>query len=85
MLSSRPDMWVAVLLASAGVEAFTWLIELGVGVACLVAGASAIRGGRLPVTGALLVVAGLAASGHATFQLLGFQLLRFGSSAANPA
>jgi hypothetical protein len=48
----------------------TWTIELGVGIACLVIGVGALRGPRLLVVGALLIVAGLAASGHALAQML---------------
>jgi hypothetical protein len=51
------------------VETLTWVIELGVGVACLVIGAVAFRAGRLRVTGIVLVIAGLAAVGHALTQL----------------
>jgi len=51
------------------VETITWTIELGVGLACLVVGSVAIRGGRLRVVGVLLVVAGLAAAAHALTQL----------------
>jgi hypothetical protein len=50
-------------------DVLTWVIELGVGVACLVIGTAAIRGSRLRVAGIVLVIAGLAASGHALIQL----------------
>jgi hypothetical protein len=58
------------VLGSADVETVTWAIELGVGLACLVVGSAAIRGQRLRIVGVVLVVAGLAASGHAIAQLV---------------
>ena len=58
------------MLGSAGVQTVTWAIELGVGLACLVVGSAAIRGGRRRIVGAVLVVAGLAAGGHALAQLM---------------
>lgn len=58
------------MLGSAGVETVTWAIELGVGLACLAIGSVAIRGQRLRIVGVVLVVAGLAASGHAFVQLV---------------
>ncbi|MEX0650633.1 MAG: hypothetical protein WD186_01220 [Actinomycetota bacterium] len=51
-------------------ETVTWAIELGVGLACLAIGSVAIRGQRLRIVGVVLVVAGLAASGHALVQLV---------------
>lgn len=59
------------MLRSAVVETATWLVELGVGTACLVIGVMTLRGSRLRVVGVLLVIAGLAAAGHATVQLAG--------------
>jgi putative copper export protein len=59
------------MLRSAVVETATWLVELGVGIACLVIGVMTLRGSRLRVVGVLLVIAGLAAAGHATVQLAG--------------
>jgi len=52
------------------VETVTWAIELGVGLACLVVGSAAIRRQRLRIVGVVLVVAGLAAGGHAIAQLI---------------
>lgn len=57
------------MLGSPGVEAVTWTIELGVGLACLVVGAAALRGARRPFIGAMLVIAGITALGHAVVQL----------------
>ncbi len=57
------------LLPSADVETVTWLVELGVGIACLVVGAGAWRGGRLRIVGVVLIVAGLAAASHALVRL----------------
>lgn len=51
-------------------EAVTWVIELGVGLACLVVGWLAVRRPRLRVIGVVLLVAGVAAAGHALWQLL---------------
>ena len=58
------------VLGSAGVETVTWAIELGVGIACLVVGSAVIRGGRRRIVGVVLIVAGLAAGGHALMQLV---------------
>ena len=58
------------MLGSAGVDTVTWAIELGVGLACLVVGWVAIRGDRLRIVGVVLIVAGLAAGGHALVQLV---------------
>jgi hypothetical protein len=52
------------------VETATWVVELGVGIACLVIAALALRNPRLRVVGVMLVVAGVAAAGHAVWQLL---------------
>lgn len=52
-------------------ETLTWVIELGVGVACLAIGIAAFRTGRLRIVGVVLVVAGVAAAGHALVRLLG--------------
>jgi len=52
------------------VEAATWVIELGVGLACLVVGALALRNPRLRLVGVVLLVAGAAAAAHAVSQLL---------------
>lgn len=57
------------LLPSAGVETVTWLVELGVGIVCLAVGVVTLRRARMRMVGALLVIAGLAAAGHATMQL----------------
>ena len=59
------------MLRSAVVETATWLVELGVGIACLVIGVMTLSGSRLRVVGVLLVIAGLAAVGHATVRLAG--------------
>ena len=48
----------------------TWVIEIGVGIACFVVAVLALRDRRLRLIGALLFVAGLAAIAHATFQLV---------------
>ncbi|HVF08307.1 MAG TPA: hypothetical protein VNC60_07010 [Actinomycetota bacterium] len=61
----------APLLPSADVETATWLVELGVGIACLALGAGAWRAGRSRIVGAVLIVAGLAAAIHALVQLAG--------------
>jgi hypothetical protein len=55
----------------AAVETVVWAIELGVGIACLAGAALALRHPRLRLVGAVLLVAGLAAAGHAVVQLLG--------------
>lgn len=52
-------------------ETATWLIELGVGLACLVVAILALRNPRLRPAGVVLLVAGVAAAGHATTQLIG--------------
>jgi hypothetical protein len=52
------------------VETSTWVIELGVGLACLVVAGLALRNPRLHVVGILLLIAGIAAAGHAAIQLL---------------
>jgi hypothetical protein len=52
-------------------QAATWLIELGVGLACLAGGVVVFRGRRMRVVGVLLVVAGVAAAGHAIVRLSG--------------
>ena len=51
-------------------ETATWVIELGVGLACLVVASLALRNPRLRVIGILLLIAGIAAAGHATMQLV---------------
>jgi hypothetical protein len=51
------------------VETLTWVIELGVGVACLVIGIAAFRTGRLRIVGVVLVVAGVAAAAHGLISL----------------
>jgi putative copper export protein len=51
------------------VETATWVIELGVGLACLVAASIARRNQRLRAIGILLLIAGIAAAGHAAIQL----------------
>ncbi len=50
-------------------ETATWVIELGVGLACLVVAGLALRNPRLRVIGVLLLIAGIAATGHAAIQL----------------
>jgi len=52
------------------VETATWVIELGVGLACLAVGGLALRNPRLRLVGVVLLVAGAAAAAHAVFQLL---------------
>jgi uncharacterized membrane protein HdeD (DUF308 family) len=49
-------------------DTVTGLVELGVGSACLAIGAIAVRARRLAV-GVALLVAGLAAAGHASWAL----------------
>jgi hypothetical protein len=51
------------------VERATWVIELGVGLACLAGGVAAWPTPRLRLIAVLLLVAGLAAAGHAVVQL----------------
>lgn len=51
-------------------ETATWVIELGVGLACLVVAGLALRNPRLRAVGVLLLIAGIAAAGHATSQLM---------------
>jgi hypothetical protein len=58
------------LLGSAAVDAVTWVIELGVGIACLAIGVVAIRRGHRHLTGAVLVTAGAIAAGHASLMLV---------------
>ncbi len=50
-------------------QTLTWLIELGVGVACVAIGMAAMRSERLRIVGAVSIVAGLAAAAHATIEL----------------
>ena len=50
-------------------ETATWVIELGVGLACLVVAGLALRNARLRLVGVVLLVAGVAAAAHAMFQL----------------
>lgn len=57
-------------LGSAGVETLTWVIELGVGLACLAIGVLTRRNSRLRIAGIALLVAGVAATGHALVRLL---------------
>jgi hypothetical protein len=52
------------------VEAATWVIELGVGLACLLVAGLALGNPRMRVIGVLLLIAGIAAAGHATIQLV---------------
>jgi len=52
------------------VETATWVIELGVGLTCLLVAGLAVRNPRLRVIGVLLLIAGIAAAGHATIQLV---------------
>jgi hypothetical protein len=52
------------------VQTTTWLIELGVGLACLAVAAIALRNPRMRVVGVVLLVAGVAAAAHATFSLV---------------
>ena len=58
------------LLASRAVETVTWAVELGVGIACLAVAALALPHRRLRLVGAVLLVAGAAAAGHAAIQLV---------------
>ena len=51
-------------------ETATWVIELGVGLVCLLVAGLAVRNPRLRVIGVLLLIAGIAAAGHATLQLV---------------
>jgi hypothetical protein len=51
------------------VETGTWVIELGVGLACLVVAGLALRNPRLRVVGVVLLVAGVASAAHAAFRL----------------
>lgn len=51
-------------------ETATWVIELAVGLACLLVSALAVRNPRLRGIGVLLLIAGIAAAGHATLQLV---------------
>ena len=51
-------------------ETATWVIELGVGLACLVVAGLALRNPRLRLVGVVLLVAGVAAAAHAVFQLV---------------
>jgi uncharacterized membrane protein len=51
------------------VQTVTWLIELGVGLACLAIGVTALRSERLRLVGAIATIAGLAAVVHAGIQL----------------
>jgi hypothetical protein len=53
------------------VETATWVIELGVGLACLVVAGLALRNPRLRLVGVVLLVAGAAAAAHAVVQLVG--------------
>jgi hypothetical protein len=57
------------VLGSRGVRTVTWLIELGVGLACLAIGVTALRSERLRFVGAVVTLAGLAAAVHAGIQL----------------
>lgn len=52
-------------------ETAIWLIELGVGLACMAVAVLALRNPRLRLGGVVLLVAGIAAAGHATTQLFG--------------
>ena len=51
-------------------EAVTWAIELGVGIACMAVATLALRHPRLRLVGAALLVAGVAAVVHAVVQLV---------------
>ena len=50
-------------------ETAIWVIELLVGLACLVLGMSALRTVRYRPIGVVLLLAGAAAAGHALIQL----------------
>lgn len=52
-------------------QAAIWVIELGVGLACLAGGVMVFRTQRMRVVGILLVLAGGAAAGHAVVRLSG--------------
>lgn len=56
-------------IGSALVEIAVWVIELLVGLACLVLGMSALRTVRYRLIGIVLFLAGAAAAGHALIQL----------------
>ena len=51
-------------------EAVTYVIELAVGLGCLVAGAASLRQARLRLLGVLLLMAGAASAAHALARLL---------------
>jgi putative copper export protein len=52
------------------VETATWVIELAVGLACVVVASIALRNPRLRAVGILLLIAGITAVGHASARLL---------------
>jgi putative copper export protein len=55
----------------APMDALTWLIELTVGLACLVTAWSARKGTpAMKIVGLVLLIAGLAAVGHASYAVL---------------
>jgi hypothetical protein len=60
----------AVLPCTAMAGALTYVVELLVGLGCLVAGAATVRGARNRWVGVVLVVAGAAAIVHALVELL---------------
>ena len=51
-------------------ETATWVIELAVGLACVVVASIALRNPRLRAVGIVLLIAGIAAVGHASARLL---------------
>lgn len=71
MHSFRGDpLRARIRVASALVQTATWLIELGVGLACLAVGAIALRNPRMRVVGVVLLIAGTAAAVHAASSLI---------------
>lgn len=63
----RPPIRTRLLRSTRVGRTLTYLVELGVGLACLAA--AALARGRWPVS-VTLAIAGLAAAGHATVRLL---------------
>ena len=51
-------------------DVLTWLIELGVGIACVAGGLAAVGSPHLRLVGLLLIVAGAAAAVHAGIALI---------------
>lgn len=57
-------------LGSCAMDAVIALIELAVGLGCLAAGVGVVRMGGSRVLGAILLIAGVAAAGHAATALM---------------